>query len=1131
MQKKLFKNNWAIIPIACMVGILICIIYYLRSCGYFRAEPSVSEQANNCYLDTLHVVADYNYAPYSYYNSHDEFAGLDAELAAILANELGMNLDLQFKEHDACVEDIINGRADMFMGCEKSLLDSNLSMVIASVPYTQDSFAIYGKSDIDSVGQLYTKQLATRNNSGAESIIDDFGLKDNLSYYGSLDDAVDATNAGECNCVIERNYALMHSDAIRRYGFKDEMVLGLSSVCVGISSDRKQLAEAVNLKIVEMLSDGSMDRLTEKWLETKVYSGNFMDYTADNSWFADIILALILIAAFSVIYHGLISENEVSEAKYSTVIESLVDDYDAILICDIDKDTVTLFQVTDLFNKELLEAVNIGFRNYLDFFIANYVGEESRDSVNSMSTITYMVERLSQEHAYDVDYICNYTDGTSHYYESKLVRFGDWPTEHTIVLTAKCIDAEKNAQKLMQRAFKDGIDIVYATSDTTDAINKLLANVAGYHEADRAYIFEQSMDGRQIICTYLWDGVGGEDSYGFDDATQRQSFEHWIQVFDKRGDFYIHYRDVSDLMDVDERFLLDAHDIDSLMAAPILNDGVIVGFLGIDNPRSNVGDLLLLRTTCSLIHSEIMRRQQSDVEKSILSHIVYSYEKVCYIDFASDSMVTYASGYNDAEDYLETKEYSSTMDYNIDNHVAYYDRDRMRQLTNAEYIVEQFADKDRIVISFVDVSLGYERNLEIQYLKASPDGKIAILCSVDRTKQVKEDREILRQLNEAKEQAEFANSAKSEFLAHMSHDIRTPINGIIGMTEIAHRHLDDTVKIEDCLNKIDLTSHHLLSLINDVLDMSRIESGMAEVNLAPMNMHRFIDNCGSIIMGQLHGRDLKFETVIGDLKHPDVIGDELHTRQIMLNILGNAVKYTRDGGSITLEVTELEEFGQGMVTYRIVVSDTGIGMKPEYVKHIFEEFTQEDGGSRTTYAGTGLGMAITKDLVEILGGTIDVWSELNVGSRFTVEIPLRIDRSEKKTRIKATKNSIEGVKILLVEDNELNLEIAQELLEDAGAIVTTAENGQAAYDVFTSSPIGTFDIILMDIMMPIMNGYDATRAIRAFDRGDAGIIPIIAMTANAFDEDVRKSKQAGMNSHLSKPIDIASVIKTISDYT
>lgn len=393
---------------------------------------------------------------------------------------------------------------------------------------------------------------------------------------------------------------------------------------------------------------------------------------------------------------------------------------------------------------------------------------------------------------------------------------------------------------------------------------------------------------------------------------------------------------------------------------------------------------------------------------------------------------------------------------------------------------------------------------------------------------VRQKEEANRLLKNAAEEANSANQAKSDFLSHMSHDIRTPINGIMGMTDIAMKNIGNDEKIRDCLNKISGSSQHLLGLINDVLDMSRIESGKTRIKLESFDIRNCIDNCISIIKGQLAIRDLEMVQDLDKFRHPCLIGDELHLRQIFINILGNSVKFTPDGGKIYFRAWE-KDYTDEKALYRFELSDTGIGMKEEYLPHLFEAFSQEDEGTRTTYKGTGLGMAITKEFVELMSGTIEVESKLNEGTKFAIEIWFDIDHeiSFSESKIDFQVNLV-GMKVLLVEDIELNMEIAQCMLEDEGAEVTPAMNGQEAVDTFGENPPGTFDMIIMDVMMPVMDGITAAKTIRAMERPDAREIPIIAMTANAYEEDIQKTHDAGMNAHLLKPIDIDLMLKTLS---
>ena len=380
--------------------------------------------------------------------------------------------------------------------------------------------------------------------------------------------------------------------------------------------------------------------------------------------------------------------------------------------------------------------------------------------------------------------------------------------------------------------------------------------------------------------------------------------------------------------------------------------------------------------------------------------------------------------------------------------------------------------------------------------------------------------------------ANAANIAKTTFLNHMSHDLRTPMNAIVGFTDIAMKRKPDK-EVENCLKKIRQSSEYLMTLINDVLDISRIESGKLEYKPVPTDLRDMINTVLSIAKGYMENRDLNLYVSREKLKTPYVMADELRIREVLLNIISNAVKFTKDGGTISFAAENAPGNDENHIIVRYHISDTGIGMSEEFQTRIFDEFSQENNGARTSYKGTGLGMAIAKQYVDLMGGKIEVSSRQGVGSAFTVEIPLLIAEhvlTEEKEKLRKDID-LHGLHVLLAEDNDLNAEIAIALLEEKGMIVTRTTDGKSALTQFCNTVPRTFDLILMDIMMPEMNGYETTKAIRNLpDRPDGKEIPIIAMTANAFAEDVQAALKAGMDDHVAKPIDMSILISVITKY-
>ena len=381
----------------------------------------------------------------------------------------------------------------------------------------------------------------------------------------------------------------------------------------------------------------------------------------------------------------------------------------------------------------------------------------------------------------------------------------------------------------------------------------------------------------------------------------------------------------------------------------------------------------------------------------------------------------------------------------------------------------------------------------------------------------------------AAKKAEAANEAKTEFLQRMSHDIRTPINGICGMVNMADHYADDMEKQKEYRTKVKEASNLLLELVNDVLDMSKLESGEIVLEEIPFNLSKISREVFVVIEQMAAEQNIQIKWEKKEITHRDLIGSPGYVKRVMMNILSNAMKYNRENGHIYISCIEIPSGQPEMTTMEFVCRDTGIGMAEEFQKHIFEPFAQEHAGSRTKFSGTGLGMPISKKLIEKMGGTITFESAEGIGTTFVIRVPFKIDLDVdiREEQADVSEKSIKGLHILLAEDNELNMEIAEFVLQNEGAEVSKAWNGEETVELFRKSESGEFDAILMDIMMPVMNGYEATKMIRSLDREDAKVIPIIAMTANAFTEDRLRAKEAGMNEHIAKPFDVKLLVKII----
>ena len=442
---------------------------------------------------------------------------------------------------------------------------------------------------------------------------------------------------------------------------------------------------------------------------------------------------------------------------------------------------------------------------------------------------------------------------------------------------------------------------------------------------------------------------------------------------------------------------------------------------------------------------------------------------------------------------------------------------------------ERLGDRRFIGYTFEDVEgLWYQALLIPQKFEQDDHKQIVMLVIRDVSEQKRKEMTYQEDLRVTAEEAERANAVKTDFLKRMSHDIRTPINGIRGLVNVGKNHIHDVDKIEECLDEIMRSSDMLVDLVNNVLNMSKLESGGIQLTEEAFDLQEMLNDVERFVNVQAERKQISLQINSAEVEHYHLIGSPLHIRQIFQNIIENAVKFNMDSGSVNVVCRELAR-DENTVELEMVCADTGIGMSEEFQKHVFEAFVQEDTSARTTYSGIGLGLAITKKLVNCMDGEISFESERGIGTVFTVKLPVQIDRtyyqlSEKKDPSQVMK----GLRILLVEDNELNMEITKYMMTEQGAVVTEAWNGKEAADIYESCESGTFDVILMDIMMPVMNGLEAARCIRASEKADAQSIPIIAVSANAFGDDIAQSMAAGMNMHLAKPLEFQKVIEAIA---
>ncbi len=693
----------------------------------------------------------------------------------------------------------------------------------------------------------------------------------------------------------------------------------------------------------------------------------------------------------------------------------------------------------------------------------------------------------------------------------------------------------------LETIINEGLRVALLEETPDQSLVVLLEHLGKALSGERTYIFEQNESGCDDN-TYEWVADGVEPEQGNLQNVPPEVCAGWYRNFSVGGHIVIER--VEDIRESEplQYENLKRQGIHSLVVVPLYDGKRIIGFYGVDNPPVKLLEYAsnMLQTAAYFIVSSLKRRNL----------------------FRELKKRSYLEGRQSLEDILEGAR-TGTWTIELEEGCPprmYADR-TMRILLGVtdgigpeECYRHWFAriepDYVEMVREAVEEILSSGRGEVIYPWNHPVLGKIYVRCGgvpdrtfekpgaclngyhqditetmVTRKKQEQSIMELLERVRQA-------NSAKSEFLSHMSHDLRTPINGILGMLAILEKSEGDLERQRDCRRKIRVSVEHLLSLVNDVLQVSRLESGRPAAVEEPFDLRAVLEDCVTILSPLAEERAVRVELDTSGLGHGRVIGNPLHVKQILMSVIDNALKYNRPHGSVFVRAEETA-FQEGTARCRFVVEDTGIGIGEEFKEHIFEPFTQEHQDARTDYNGVGLGMSIVKKLVDQLRGTVTVDSRLGRGSVVEIVLPIRVDESwserppAEPEEPRDGQGSVAGMRVLLVEDNQINCEIVEYILQDAGAEVVTAHDGRAAVDAFGASAPGSFDCILMDLMMPVMSGYEAARVIRGLERADAGTVPIIALSANAFEEDVALAKDAGMNEHLSKPVDIRKMFQAM----
>ena len=689
------------------------------------------------------------------------------------------------------------------------------------------------------------------------------------------------------------------------------------------------------------------------------------------------------------------------------------------------------------------------------------------------------------------------------------------------------------------------MDQVENEQELSEIIHSLLQAIGNYTGADRVYVFDWETDQKDSLSnTFEWCADGVIPEIDNLQAIPVSLMPNWMKRFENKEVIVIDDLEATKYSEPEEYELLKTQEICSLIAVPIYANHQMNGFIGVDNPdlRQNEISITLLSDVgghlgCvreNLKNTVLLKKAFDEATKKaeIISAIATLYVTIVYANI-KERTYELLEGYDFVRKILGQKgKIDDVMEQLPTAFAGLEERERYRKFLEFDTLTERLRNTNSISIEFMGAN-GKWRQSRFIVKSRDAHGNAVDVLYVARDITEEKSRELMYQkrLKASMEDAHRANLSKTAFLRRMSHDIRTPLNGIVGMIHIAEKHNNDVVKLQECRQKILQSTDYLQNLINNVLDISKLESGSLVLEHKSFDLAELLSNNLTVVAMSAYENGVRFEGGVdaSTIRHRHLIGSPVHLSRILMNLSSNAIKYNHFHGTVNVHCEELSDDGDTAV-FQFVCSDTGLGMSEEFQKHAFDAFAQEGKRSTTTFSGSGLGLSIVRDIVELMGGTIELESEENIGSTFTVpfEIEHLAEKNDPQKDNCPQSMNLSGKRVLLVEDNAINMEIAHAILEEEHLDIVEAKNGKEALEIFRNSKMGEYDFIIMDVMMPVMDGLEATKAIRELEREDAKKIPIIAMTANAFEEDRKACLDAGMDEHIGKPIDIPLLKRAIT---
>lgn len=818
--------------------------------------------------------------------------------------------------------------------------------------------------------------------------------------------------------------------------------------------------------------------------------------------------------------------------------EALCSDFTAIFQCDLIKDTLEIIKYdtgthTDAAIQKLDSKTLSKYTEMINYFHTLYIQDSSIDFWNELQP-NHLMHLLKHQSIVKYRFKTKPNPKGNQYHSFRAIKLNEDENSFKVVIGIKIMDdlmqqhhqneirlqelvEEKNLQKeKLEAAYKktseiestllalcNDYNIVYLCDLENDSL-KVIKDTYSLINANLEHSYSSVLSTFQSIESLK------KDNENYLDCLKREHLMETIQNQDELSlqfrfkEIYMETRIVKVPSDHGVKVILESRNINDIVKKREEQNKQLQDALIVERTFNNIiraiGSIYMSIATINLVDKTYMILSNKNLDKDIFKpHSTGSIEQL--------------------------------KDIFVNVNAAHKYKDDVLEFINFTTLPDRMKDKQMISMELEGIS-GRWYTCSFIVEKKDKNGNITdVLMTISDIDEIKhKELEVKEKLKEAAEKANQANIAKTNFLRRMSHDIRTPLNGIVGMINLAQRYGNDKEKLYECKKKVLTSLDYLLSLINDILDMSKVESNALVLEPKPFDLIETLNSIIAIIETSANEHNIQFigGKSLSYIPHRYFIGSQEYLNRLLMNIASNAIKYNKEGGSITLYCKEISN-NENMALMQFVCSDTGLGMSEEFQKHAFEPFTCEGKATITGYSGTGLGLSIVKEIVDMMDGSIEMDSKENVGTTFVVTIPLQMDSNPKiKVQTNEKELNLSGKKALLVEDNEINLEIAKIMLQDLGLIVTSAQNGKEALDIFEQSDTHTFDYIFMDVMMPVMDGLEATRRIRSLNREDAKTTPIIALSANTFEDDIKECLDAGMNAHVAKPIDMNALKEELS---